>query len=174
MSEDVTWAGPDALRPFLVPITDVLQDPENAREHGAEDIAEVRRSLEAYGQRRLAVVNQETGFIEAGNGMQVAALGLDWTHMAVLFVEDDADTATGYSIADNRTGLLAGWDEEKLLVQLAGLRDADVAIVGWSEEELSSMLQGIDPPDFPPGTGNDQHPLDQKKKQTCPKCQHEF
>jgi hypothetical protein len=41
-----------------------------------------------------------------------AARDLGWSHLAVVFTDDDPVTAAGFSIADNRTAELAEWDGE--------------------------------------------------------------
>ena len=51
----------------------------------------------------------QNGKVEKGNGTLRAAKQLGWSHVAVLWVEDDPATAAGYGIADNRTGELSGW-----------------------------------------------------------------
>src|SRR5262249_53769830 len=56
----------------------------------------------------------------AGNGTLQAAHSLGWLHVAVVLVDDDAATAAGYSIADNRTAELAGWGKKALGKLLGG------------------------------------------------------
>jgi hypothetical protein len=67
-----------------------------------------------YGQRKPIVVNKRNGVIEAGNGTLQAALSLNWSHIAAVYVDDDPAVAAGFSISDNRTAELAGWDKEAL------------------------------------------------------------
>jgi DNA modification methylase len=71
------------------------------------------------------VVNRRTGTIEAGNGTLQAALALGWSHLAVVYVDDDSMTAAGFSIADNRTAELAEWDREALDKLLREIKTAD-------------------------------------------------
>src|SRR5215472_16348289 len=93
----------EPLRPLAVPCSELLLDPANARRHPEANIEALKGYLRAYGQRKPIVVNRRTGIIEAGNGTLQAALELGWTHLAVVYVDDDPMTATGFSIADNRT-----------------------------------------------------------------------
>jgi len=128
----------EPLRPLLVPIDSVQPDERNARIHPPRNIQVLKRSLEAYGQRKPIVVNKKTSTIEAGNGLWQAARELGWTHIAVVFVEDDPNTALGYSIVDNQAALLADWDFPKLSELLHELREADfdLDLTGFSETEL--------------------------------------
>ena len=104
----------EQLRPLAVPCSDLLLDPANARRHPEPNLEAIKGSLRVYGQRKPVVVNRRTGTIEAGNGTLQAALALGWSHLAVVYVDDDPTTAAGFSIADNRTAELAEWDREAL------------------------------------------------------------
>lgn len=116
-AEQYQWIAAD-LRPLATPILDVAPDEENARRHSRANVKAIARSLRQFGQVKPIVANRQTGRIEAGNGTYMAAQELEWTHLAVVWVEHDPDSARGFSIADNRTAELATWDIEALLAQL--------------------------------------------------------
>ena len=65
----------ESLENLKIPIDSVKQDPRNARSHPARNLKTIAQSLETYGQRKPIVVNAETMYIEAGNGMHEAAEG---------------------------------------------------------------------------------------------------
>lgn len=111
------------LRPLAVPCDSIAFDPDNCRLHPEDNLEAITGSLSQYGQRRPVVVNRRTGQIEAGNGLLQAALSLGWTHVAVIWVDDDPATATGYAIADNRTAELARWDQAKLAAAMGRLEE---------------------------------------------------
>jgi len=79
-----------------------------------------------------------------------------------------------YVIADNKLALNAGWDNELLALELAELDGLgfDVELTGFKTEEI----QTLQPPDFEPGTEDDQGKLDQldPKWIACPHCGKEF
>jgi DNA modification methylase len=103
----------ESLRPLAVPIDNLHEDPANARI--GHDVERIALSLKQYGQRKPIVVNRlQQGKIEAGNGTYRAAKQLGWSHVAVVFVDDDPATAAGYGIADNRVGELSRWDTDVL------------------------------------------------------------
>jgi len=81
----------DSLKPLAVPIDSVKLDSDNARLHPEGNIAVIKRSLEAYGQRKPIVVNGDT--VEAGNGLLQAARELGWEEIAAVFVKDDPQAA---------------------------------------------------------------------------------
>lgn len=134
------------LRPLAVPIESLTRDPRNARMHDDRNLGSIMRSLERFGQRKPVVVNRRTGTLLAGNGTLTAALGLGWTHLAAVNVDDDPATATGYAVADNRTAELAEWDDAQLAELLQELEGTDVSLgdVGFSAEELGELLDGIE------------------------------
>jgi DNA modification methylase len=103
----------ESLRPLAVPIESLHEDPANARVK--HDVGRIAASLKAYGQRKPIVVNRlQNGKIEAGNGTFRAAQSLSWSHIAVVYVEDDPATAAAFGIADNRVGEFSEWDEDVL------------------------------------------------------------
>lgn len=124
------------LRGLAVPIESLHEDPANARtKHAVERIA---GSLRQYGQRKPLVVNRSQGNkIEAGNGTYQAAMLLGWSHVAVVFVEDDPATAAGFGIADNRVGELSEWDPEAL--EALGAVTGDL-FTGFETAELDDLL----------------------------------
>ena len=129
----------EGLWGLAVPVESVHEDAANVRVgHAVERIA---ASLRQYGQRKPIVANRsQGGRVEAGNGTLLAARALGWSHIAVVWVEDDAATAAGYSIADNRTGDLSHWDVEALRDVIDALPD-DV-FTGFEAGELDELLGG--------------------------------
>lgn len=126
----------ESLRPLAVPIDSLHEDPANARI--GHDVERIALSLKQYGQRKPIVVNRlQQGKIEAGNGTYRAAKQLGWSHVAVVFVDDDPATAAGYGIADNRVGELSRWDTEVLreIAQTTG----DL-FIGFEPAELDDLV----------------------------------
>ena len=110
----------EPLRPLAEPLERLTVDPQNARTHDAANVAAIAASLKQFGQLQPVVVNRENHQIIAGNGRFLAARDkLGWSHLAVVWVEHDPSAQRGYSVADNRTAELAGWDDDLLEAQLA-------------------------------------------------------
>ena len=120
------------LRALAEPLDRLVADPANARTHDEPNVGAIAASLTRFGQRRPVVVNRTGRVIEAGHGLVEAAKSLGWTHVAVVWVKDDAATATGYSLADNRTAELAGWDDARLRAALS--------IVDQEDHDLARAL----------------------------------
>jgi hypothetical protein len=115
----------EPLRPFAEPLASLELDPKNARKHSNANILAIAASLKKFQQNQLIVVNRRNRQIVAGNGRYMAAQHLNWTHIAVLWVDQDPASQTGYSIADNRTSDLADWDADFLVQAMSEIEKAD-------------------------------------------------
>jgi hypothetical protein len=121
----------ESLRPLAVPIGELVKDPANSRWHGPKNLEGIAASLRVYGQRTPLVVNRRNkNVIEKGNGTLDAAVALGWSHVAVVWVDDDPATAAGYSIADNRIPELAEWDAAALDQLLRSVQTEDEDLAG--------------------------------------------
>ena len=129
------------LRPLLVEIGSIKEDPDNAKIHDARSLKAIELSLDTFGQRKCVVVNKKNRIIEAGNGIVMAAKQLRWTHVAAVFVEDDAESEIGYKLADNRTAELSSWDKDRLHAQLLSLEemDFDIRITGFTAQDIREI-----------------------------------
>ena len=113
----------EGLRPLAEPLEKLTIDPANARAHDDANIKAIAGSLKRFGQRVVLVANCKNGQIEKGNGTYLAAKQLGWSHLAVLWVEDDPASQVGFSVADNRTSEMATWDDtllQKALLEIEG------------------------------------------------------
>ena len=168
---DLTYIAKD-LRPLAAPIDTVSLDPANARTgHAVERIA---ASLDQYGQRKPIVANRsQHGKIEAGNGTYQAARVLGWSHIAVVWVEDDPAQAAGYAIADNRTGDLSSWDLEAL-AEASDIALEAGAYTGFEADELESLLAAIERDVIPEFQEFDESSANDVEMLECPECGHRW
>jgi ParB/Sulfiredoxin domain len=136
---DVKWAGPEALRPLLVPVGEISTHPDNPRRGDIERIAE---SLLRFGQMRPAAVQSSTGYIAAGNHTYRAATEiLGWTHFAVAKADISDEETIAYVIADNRTADLGEYDDAAHAAILAKLLDdGKLAGTGYTPDEADDEL----------------------------------
>jgi len=132
----------EGLRPLAEPMEKLVIDPANARKHDEANIKAIGSSLRQFGQRSPLVVNRKNDQIEKGNGTYLAAKKLGWTHIAVLWVEDDPASQTGFAIADNRTAELAAWDDALLQEALLEMEQSTPAL--FDDLLLDSLRQKDD------------------------------
>jgi len=162
------------LQHLAFDISSLILDPANARTgHSIEGIAQ---SLDKYGQRKPIVVNKRNNIVLAGNGTLKAARQLGWTEIAVTWVDDDPQTATGYALADNRLTDLSEFDNEALLLSLQQFENV-ADIPGFSQvdyDELVNELGGDDGDDVIPPDDFKEYDDDIDTEYCCPKCGYEW
>jgi ParB family chromosome partitioning protein len=124
-----------------IAISDLRQDPANARRHPQRNIDAIMNSLARFGQQKPIVVDANN-VVRAGNGTLVAAKALGWTQVRVVRTSLASVEATAFGIADNRSSELAEWDDE-VLAQL--LSEAELGDVGFNSTEIRD-LTGHDVP----------------------------
>ena len=137
----------EQLRPLATSIERIQLDPKNARLHSELNLNTIKKSLEVYGQRKPIVVNKNTGFIEAGNGLYIAAKTLGWQEIAAVYVDDDKDAAFAYGLMDNKSALLADWDLPNLKEILNELdsKAFNISSTGFSSKEIKELLNQVIP-----------------------------
>ena len=141
-----------ALQEYAVPIHSLQLEKNNPREHGEQDLAELARSYDEFGQRKPIVVNTRgnhppgiIGVVEAGNGTLIALRDiLGWTHIAAVLVDDDNETAQRYAIADNRTAELSGWSNENMRLLFSSMDDPQ-SIPGINQTFMEILMEEPDP-----------------------------
>ena len=131
------------LRALARPIAKLREDPQNARVHGDPNLAAIKASLRAHGQRKPIVVKD--GVVVAGNGTLRVARELGWDALACVEYEGPEALARAYAIADNRAAEQATWDPDLLATALhdadaAGLLDATAFDRAAADEVLSAAL----------------------------------
>lgn len=124
------------LKPLITPMSGLVLAEHNARRGDVDAIA---RSYERFGQRKPIVAHKDTKEIIAGNHQFQAAQSLGWTEIAVVFVEDDAETAVAYAVADNRIGQLGDWDVEELVSAFDLMDPSDLAAAGFNDIDVEDF-----------------------------------
>ena len=146
-------------------ISELANDPANARKHDQRNIKAIADSLQRFGQQKPIVVDKSK-VVRAGNGTLEAAKMLGWDEITCVMTSLTGAEATAYAIADNRTSELAEWDDPVLMATLQSLEDEDRELLeacGYTEDELEKLLNQfdvdeIDPPSLADG---DREPFQQ-------------
>jgi ParB-like chromosome segregation protein Spo0J len=130
------------MKTVSVKLSDLSQDPANARKHDDRNIDSIVGSLRRFGQQKPIVIDMNN-IVRAGNGTLEAAKRLGWDAIECVKTNLKGSDAVAYAIADNRTAELAEWDEDILAAQLNGLLTDDEALAnaaGFLAEEIEAML----------------------------------
>jgi len=127
-----------------VALADLRPDPANPRTHDARNLAAIAASLREHGQVEPLLVQKSTMMVIGGNGRAEAMRSLGWKQARVALLDVSDTEARKLSIALNRTGELAGWDEAVLARHLSDLSELDTAFdvdaLGFSAAEMDALV----------------------------------
>ncbi|HML56682.1 MAG TPA: site-specific DNA-methyltransferase [Solidesulfovibrio magneticus] len=138
----------DRLRPY----------ERGLRRHGREAVARMMESIREYGFR-VPVLARACGEVVNGHLCLAAAKRLALETVPVLLVDGLTDAQIrAFRLLVNRSATWSAWDDEALALELAELRDLDVALdlTGFAVDELDDLLALLpgagrtDPDDVPP------------------------
>ena len=126
------------LLPLAVPIDRVHLMQGNPQVGNVQAIAS---SLATLGQHRPLVATAD-GTILIGNHTYQAACSLGWQEVAVLFTDDDNETAAVRALTDNRTSELSHTDPDllhELLSEVVYCAPELFDALGWDDFELAAL-----------------------------------
>jgi hypothetical protein len=149
----------DGLKDLVVPIEDLIPDPNNARLHPERNMEAIVASLATYGQVKPLVVRKSNNTVIAGNGTLEAAKQLGWTKIAATYVDMNDAEAAGYGLADNRASEFAKWDFEIVAKLDRLLQESGHAMIGWSQDELEVLRMA----DWTPPESTDDESFESEK-----------
>lgn len=150
----------------LMALSDITPYENNPR-NNEEAVEKVANSIKEFGFNQPIVVDKDNVII-VGHTRYLAAQELGLTEAPVIVAGNLSDEqARAYRLADNKTGELAGWDFEKLALELEQIEDINMSDFGFVE---GSDLD-INDDDF---LSDNQIKEKEPKKVTCPHCGQEF
>lgn len=154
----------------------LVLDPKNSRRHAKADVSATADALFQFGQQTPIVITADN-LVAKGNGTTMAAkllveqqaearsrkaagnatarderlLAQDWTKLWFVRTELSGAELKAYSIADNKTGMLAPLDMGNIASAMAEFRDLGrlELAVGWRETEIAKLLTPVSGKDDP-------------------------
>ncbi len=113
-----------SLKMALVPVDALVPQARNPRTHTDEQIRQVAASIREFGWTNPVLIDEDRVII-AGHCRLAAARSLGATEVPTLELRGLTPAQKrALVIADNKLALNAGWDEELLRLELAGILDA--------------------------------------------------
>jgi ParB-like chromosome segregation protein Spo0J len=106
------------------------------------DVGAITESLKEFGQYRPIVVNKQTMNIVAGNHTWQAAKSLNWTHIAVTYIDVTPMDELKVILIDNRSSDLANYNTNDLRDILATVK---LAGTGFNNADLGDIISGGNP-----------------------------
>ena len=120
----------------IIKTSDLISYINNSRTHSEEQVNQVAASIKEFGFTSPVLIDEQGGLI-AGHGRVMAAkkLGLDEVPCITLAGLTEAQKKA-YIIADNQLPLNAGWDLDKLKLEVETLQelDFDVDLLGFDDD----------------------------------------
>ena len=127
-------------------VADLRPYPGNCRSHSDEQIAQIAASIQQFGWTNPILIGPDN-LIIAGHARWLSARHLHLEEVPVIVVSGLTSVQRkALAIADNRLALNAGWDEEKLRLELDELRaaDFDLDLLGFGVRELERLWADLD------------------------------
>lgn len=118
----------------LMALSDITPYENNPR-NNEEAVEKVANSIKEFGFNQPIVVDKDNVII-VGHTRYLAAQELGLTEAPVIVAENlSEEQARAYRLADNKTGELAGWDFEKLALELEQSK-----VLIWMSSALRHMI----------------------------------
>lgn len=133
----------------VIPLSNVRENPRNARTHSKKQIASIANSIRAAGFASPILVDEQNVLL-AGHGRFEAAklLGLD--KIPAIVVEGLTEARKrALTLADNRIAQSAGWDRDKLVSELLELPEIlevdglDISVTGFEQAEIDGLIEDL-------------------------------
>jgi DNA modification methylase len=123
-------------------VSDLIPYINNSRTHSEEQITQLISSIKEFGFTNPILLAPDNSII-AGHGRLQAVKRLGHEEVPCIIVQGLTKTQIkALIIADNQLALNAGWDLEKLSVEIEGLKDEDfnIDILGFEEDFIKDLL----------------------------------
>lgn len=121
-----------------------LQPYQNNPRNNEAAVKAVAESIKQFGFK-VPIVIDKNNIIVAGHTRHKAALQLGLDSVPVIRADDLTDEQVqAFRLADNKTAELAEWDFEKLELELAQLKDFDMAAFGFEELTDTTEVEELD------------------------------
>ena len=132
-----------------VPLTALIADASNARNHDERNLEAIAESLSSFGQVEPLVCKLEGDPTDkkfrvlGGNGRLTAMDSLGWKAATICVYEGSDANARKLAIALNRTAELATWDDAALLEQLHALDVKEAEDLGFNKKDIQAIERAI-------------------------------
>src|SRR5471030_160694 len=135
----------------FVPLTDLVPDPRNPRNHDRSQVRAIAKSIDAFGFNAPILIDKNRKIV-AGHGRYEAARHLRLAQVPIIRLEHlNEAQARAYMLADNKLTDRSTWDDGKLAVHLKELSeladDFDIEAIGFELPEMDFRIQSLDTPE---------------------------
>ena len=129
-----------------LPLSRIVKNKDNAREHGQKQIAKLVQSIRKFGFLAPVIID-DGNVLLCGHARVEAAQQAGMTAVPAIRVDHLSEIQKrAFTIADNRLAELASWDEALLKKELRFLTECDIdfdfSAIGFETPELDIILNG--------------------------------
>jgi DNA modification methylase len=134
-----------------VRVSNLRTNPRNARTHSKKQVAQIVSSIREFGFTSPVLID-EAGELIAGEGRYKAAMVLGLKNIPAITIAGLSQAKKqALALADNKIALNAGWNRERLALELGSLPELlaaeslDVSITGFEAAEIDVLLTDFEP-----------------------------
>jgi len=123
-------------------VSELIPYVNNSRTHSEEQITQIASSIKEFGFTNPILIEQDNTII-AGHGRLLASKKLGLDEVPCIVISGLTKTQIkALIIADNQLALNAGWDLEKLSVEIEGLQEDsfDIKLLGFDDKFIDDLL----------------------------------
>ena len=158
-------------------VSDLIPYVNNSRTHSDEQTTQIASSIKEFGFTNPVLIDESGGLI-AGHGRLMAAKKLDLKEVPCIVLSGLTESQKkAYIITDNQLPLNAGWDLDKLKLEIDTLSEMDfnLDLLGFDDQMLETLTNDIEI-NFEEATEEEQGQLDtlDEKLVNCPSCNNIF
>jgi 3'-phosphoadenosine 5'-phosphosulfate sulfotransferase (PAPS reductase)/FAD synthetase len=135
------------MRPFQVPVSELVPYINNAKLHPERQIKEIAASIVEFGFCDPVAYAKDTKVIIAGHGRLEAALRLKMEAVPAFDLSHLSEAQRkAYALAHNKLSMNTDFDLEKLRLEMQGLAELDfnIANLGFNQRELDKLMADLD------------------------------
>lgn len=135
-----------------MPISQIKPNARNSRTHSAKQIRQIVDSIIAFGFASPLLVSEDLEVI-AGHGRYLAAMQLGLEKVPVVVIAGLSPARRrALAIADNRIAQSAGWNRDRLAIEIPELADLlsaeglDISVLGFEPVEIDHLQTKFEAP----------------------------
>jgi len=126
-------------------VSDLIPYINNSRTHSEEQIMQIMSSIKEFGFTNPILLEEENGII-AGHGRLLAVKKMGWEEVPCVTIKGLTKTQIkALNIADNQIALNAGWDLDKLSLEIEGLEENNfpLNILGFDDNFMKILNEDV-------------------------------
>ena len=130
------------MKIVIININDLTPYENNAKQHPAEQIEQIKKSIQEYGNNDPIGVWGDKNIIVEGHGRYMALKELGYTEVECIRLDHLTDEERkAYTLVHNKTTMNSDFDFEILEQELKALKDFDIDMSKYGFDELEEQLE---------------------------------